>query len=116
LTYTDSKEIPHVNTSDPIEVFCQEAPEVASAFDGLIQSLVDTKGLDAKTKQLVYIGIKAAQGESTAIHYHVPMAKKLGATRAEIRDVILLTLTTSGLKGVTSCLPVALKAYDEAGA
>jgi alkylhydroperoxidase/carboxymuconolactone decarboxylase family protein YurZ len=44
---------------NPFEVFQKEAPEVAKAFDGLIQSLIHTKGLDAKTKQLVYIGIKA---------------------------------------------------------
>jgi alkylhydroperoxidase/carboxymuconolactone decarboxylase family protein YurZ len=69
--------------------------------------------LDGKTKQLLYIGIKAAEGDSTAIYYHVPMAKKLGAKREEIRDAILLTLSTSGLKGVATCLPVALKVFDE---
>jgi alkylhydroperoxidase/carboxymuconolactone decarboxylase family protein YurZ len=41
------------------------------------------------------------------------MAKKLGAKREEIRDAILLTLSTSGLKGVATCLPVALKVFDE---
>jgi alkylhydroperoxidase/carboxymuconolactone decarboxylase family protein YurZ len=99
---------------NPMEIFRQEAPEVAQAFDGLIDSLIYTKGLDAKTKQLVYIGMKAAEAHAESIKFHVPMAKKLGATRAEIIDVILLTLTVSGLKGVTSCLPIALKAYDEA--
>lgn len=98
---------------NPMDVFQKEAPEVAAAFDGLIQSLVQMKGLDVKTKQLIYIGMKAAQGDSMAVYYHVPMAKKLGATREEIRDTILLTLSTSGVKGVASCLPVALKVYDE---
>jgi AhpD family alkylhydroperoxidase len=98
---------------NPMDVFQRESPEVAKAFDGLIQSLVQMKGLDPKTKQLVYIGIKAAQGDSIAIQFHVPMAKKLGATREEIKDTILLTLSTSGLGGVVTCLPKALKAYDE---
>lgn len=102
-----------MNEENPTEVFKKEAPEVAAAFDGLIQSLIRMKGLDPKTKQLVYIGMKAAQGDSLAIQYHVSMAKSAGATREEIRDTILLTLSTSGLKGVASCLPVALKAYDE---
>jgi alkylhydroperoxidase/carboxymuconolactone decarboxylase family protein YurZ len=98
---------------NPMDVFQREAQEVAKAFDGLIQSLVQMKGLDLKTKQLVYIGIKAAQGDPIAIQFHVPMAKKLGATREEIKDTILLTLSTSGLGGVVACLPKALKAYDE---
>jgi len=98
---------------NPMDVFQKESPEVAAAFEGLIQSLVQMEGLDGKTKQLIYIGMKAAQGDSTAVYYHVPMAKKLGATREEIRDTILLTLSTSGVKGVASCLPVALKVYDE---
>ena len=97
---------------NPLEVFQKEAPEVAKAFDGLIESLKGTTGLDAKTKQLVYIGIKAALGDTMAIYYHVPMAKKLGATREEIKDAILVTLSVCGLKGVATCLPTALEAYD----
>lgn len=98
---------------NPLEVFQNEAPEVASAFNGLIEALKNTTGLDAKTKQLVYIGIKSALGDTTAIYYHVPMAKKLGATRDEIKDTILITLTVCGLKGVASCLPTALETYDK---
>ncbi|MFZ5597891.1 MAG: carboxymuconolactone decarboxylase family protein [Bacillota bacterium] len=102
-----------MNEQNPLEIFQQVAPEVASAFDGLIQSLIKMKGLDPKTKQLIYIGMKAATGDSLAVKYHVPMAKKFGATREEITDTILLTLSTSGLRGVSSCLPMALNAFDE---
>ncbi len=99
---------------NPLEIFQKEAPEVAKAFDGLIESLKATTGLDAKTKQLVYIGIKASMGDTTAVYYHVAMAKKLGATRDEIKDTILITLSVCGLKGVVTCLQPALNAYDEA--
>ena len=98
---------------NPIDIFQKEAPEVAKAFDGLITALKETKGLDAKTKQLVYIGIKSAMGDTTAIYYHVPMAKKLGTTREEVKDAILITLSVCGLKGVASCLPTALEVYDK---
>ena len=64
---------------NPLEVFQKEAPEVAEAFNGLIEALKSTKGLDSKTKQLVYIGIKSAMGDTTAIYYHVAMAKKLSS-------------------------------------
>ena len=99
---------------NPLEVFQNEAPVVASAFNGLVEALKNTSGLDAKTKQLVYIGIKSALGDTTAVYFHVPMAKKLGASREEIKDTILITLTVCGLKGVASCLPLALEVYDKA--
>jgi alkylhydroperoxidase/carboxymuconolactone decarboxylase family protein YurZ len=97
---------------NPFEVFKNEAPEVFGAFNGLVQSLINTKGLDQKTKQLIYIGMKACTGDNTAVKFHVPMAKQAGATREEIIDTILLTLTICGLKGVTGCLPIALDMYD----
>jgi alkylhydroperoxidase/carboxymuconolactone decarboxylase family protein YurZ len=43
----------------PMELFQKEAPEVAAAFNNLIMALVASKGLDQKTKQLIYIAMKA---------------------------------------------------------
>ena len=100
--------------TNPMDVFSKEAPEVAAAFSGLIQSLVRSPGLDEKTKHLVYLVIKAAAGDAGAVRYHVPMALQLGATRDEIKDVILLTLTTSGVRGVVTCLPLAMDLCDQA--
>ena len=94
-----------------MDVFQHEAPEVAKAFEGLIQSLVSTKGLDNKTKQLIYIALKTATSDKTALQFHVPMAKSLGATKEEVRDAILLTLTVSGITGVADCLPEAMYFY-----
>lgn len=98
---------------NPMEVFQKEAPEVAAAFNNLIQSLIASKGLDEKTKQLIYIAMKAAQGDETAVRFHVPMAKQLGATRQEVVDAILITLTVSGIKGVVSCLPGAIQYFEK---
>jgi len=83
-----------------LNAFQQEAPEVAKAFDVLVDALKSTTGLDSKTKQLIYIGIKSSTGDSTAVFFHVKMAKQLGATREEIKDTILITLTVCGLKGI----------------
>lgn len=65
----------------PMELFQKEAPEVAVAFNNLIMALVASKGLDQKTKQLIYIAMKAAMGDNMAVEAHVPMAKAAGATR-----------------------------------
>lgn len=99
---------------NPLECFREEAPEVAAAFDGLVQALAASPGLDSKTKHLVYIGIKASMGDAVAVKFHAPMAKHFGATRGEVRDAVLITLTTSGLQGVATCLEAALDAYDKA--
>jgi len=98
---------------NPIEIFQAEAPDVARAFDALIKAIVASKGLDEKTKQLIYIALKASNGDLMAVNAHVPMAKKLGATRAEVVDAILMTLTISGIRGVVSCLPEAVKHFED---
>ncbi|MGK7393886.1 MAG: carboxymuconolactone decarboxylase family protein [Candidatus Cyclobacteriaceae bacterium M3_2C_046] len=99
---------------NPIEVFQQEAPEVAEAYDGLIEALKNKQGLDPKTKQLLYIGMKVVLGDNLAVQFHIPMAKHLGASREEIKDTILMTLTVTGLKSVVDFLPDALSVYDQA--
>lgn len=97
---------------NPIVLFEQEAPEIASSFNALIQSIVASKGLDAKTKQLIYIALKAAEGDQVAVGFHTTMAKALGAVRAEVVDALLLTLTVCGIRGITTCLPEVVKAFQ----
>ena len=95
-----------------MEVFQKEAPDVAQAFNGLIQSLVARGGLDQKTKQLIYIAMKASTGDLVAVKAHVPMAKAAGASKEEVVDAILMTLTVSGIRGVVSCLPEAVGQFE----
>ncbi len=98
---------------NPMELFQKEAPEVAAAFNNLIMSIVASKGLDQKTKQLIYIAMKAAMGDEMAVKAHVPMAKAAGATRQEVIDAILMTLTVSGIRGVVHCLPEAVHQFEK---
>ncbi len=97
---------------NPMDIFQKEAPEVAKAFDGLISAIRNSKGLNEKTKQLIYIAMKATLGDHIAIKFHIPMAKKLGAKKEEVVDVILMTLTVAGIKPVLSVLPEAVKIYE----
>ena len=97
---------------NPLEVFKQEAPEIQEAYAGVINALISSNGLDAKTKQLVYIAMKVVTDDKNAVRFHVPMAKAAGATRDEIKEVILLSLTVNGLKGISNYLPDALAIYD----
>ncbi len=101
-----------MNTTNPMELFQAEAPEVAKAFNDLIGAIVASKGLDEKTKQLIYIAMKASNGDDTAVKFHAMMAKQLGATKAQVVDAILVSLTVSGIKGVVSCLPHVVALFD----
>lgn len=96
---------------NPFAVLKSEAPPVSEAFENLIRALSSTGSLDAKTRHLLYIGIKASQGDTGAVVAHTPMAKAAGASREEVRDAILMTLAVSGVQGITHTLVPALAAY-----
>jgi alkylhydroperoxidase/carboxymuconolactone decarboxylase family protein YurZ len=100
---------------NPMEIFRSEAPGVADAFNGLIKAIVAQEGLDQKTKQLIYIAMKASAGDAMAVRAHLPMAKEAGATREEVSGAILMTLTVSGVRGVVTCLPEAVRFFEQQG-
>ncbi|MCK9590719.1 MAG: carboxymuconolactone decarboxylase family protein [Methanoregula sp.] len=76
-------------------------------------SLVASKGLDAKTKQLIYLAMKVSMGDEMAVRAHVPMAKASGATKEEVVDAILMTLTVSGIRGNVTCLPETARQFEK---
>jgi alkylhydroperoxidase/carboxymuconolactone decarboxylase family protein YurZ len=100
-----------MQSKNPFAVLQKESPQVSEAFTNLIAA-VSAGGPDAKTRQLIFIGIKASLGDASAVAAHVPMAKNEGASREEILGAILMTLTVSGIQGITNCLIPALEAYE----
>lgn len=97
---------------NPLKTFVDEAPNVQKAYADFIQSLIAEEGLDNKTKQLIYIGMKMITDDERAVKMHVPMAKNAGATRDEVKTTVLLGLSVIGMKAVTKYLPLALESYD----
>lgn len=100
--------------NNPLEIFKQEAPEVQEAYAQVINSLVALKSLNNKTKQLIYIGMKVVADDKNAVFYHIPMAKAAGASRDEIKETIILSLTVTGLKSISTFLSLALEIFDNA--
>jgi alkylhydroperoxidase/carboxymuconolactone decarboxylase family protein YurZ len=96
------------------QIFQEESPEIAAAFNKLIETIAKPSVLDGKTKNLLYIAMKIVTDDVGAALIHVSFAKKLGTTREEIRETVLLTLTVVGLKGINTTLANALEAYDKA--
>jgi alkylhydroperoxidase/carboxymuconolactone decarboxylase family protein YurZ len=77
-------------------VFQQESQELAGAFNKLIEAIAKPSALDGKTKQLMYIAMKIVTDDVGAALAHVVFAKKMGASREEIRETVLLTLQLLG--------------------
>ena len=64
------------------------APDVMKAFGALAQAATAPKALDAKTKELIALGIGVAIRCDDCIGFHVKAAVQHGATREEILEVL----------------------------
>lgn len=99
--------------SSEFELFLNSCPEVGKAYLELFKSVTNSPALDKKTRQLILIGVMAAQNYQPGVRAHVPQAVKAGATRAEIIDAVLTTIPVAGINGVLGCLPAVLELTPE---
>ena len=77
----------------------------------VVEELDAASALDKKTGELAYLAVLASQRMESGIPFHVQLAKKAGASRAEIISAVLVGLPAVG-HGVTQVLPAALAAFD----
>jgi AhpD family alkylhydroperoxidase len=64
------------------------APDVMKAFSGIAQTALSPKALDAKTKELIALGIGIAIRCDDCIAFHIKAALERGATREEIGETL----------------------------
>jgi AhpD family alkylhydroperoxidase len=64
------------------------APDVMKAFSGVAQTALAPKALDAKTKELIALGIGIAIRCDDCIAFHIKAAVERGATREEISETL----------------------------
>jgi AhpD family alkylhydroperoxidase len=64
------------------------APEVMKAFAGIAQAATAAKALDAKTKELIALGIAVAVRCDDCIAFHVKAAVERGASREEVLETL----------------------------
>jgi AhpD family alkylhydroperoxidase len=67
------------------------APDVMKAFSGIAQTALAPKALDAKTKELIALGIGIAIRCDDCIAFHIKAAVERGATREECKPCIRST-------------------------
>ena len=64
------------------------APEVMKAFSSIAQAAAGAKALDAKTKELIALGIAVAVRCDDCIAFHAKAAVEQGASRAEVLETL----------------------------
>ena len=64
------------------------APEVMKAFGALAQAASAPKALDAKTKELLALGISVAMRCDDCVAFHVKAAIEHGASREEVLETL----------------------------
>jgi alkylhydroperoxidase/carboxymuconolactone decarboxylase family protein YurZ len=104
-----SNEFPKI--SGAFELFLKEAPAHAAVWMGCVDHLASASVLDEKCQHLAYLAVLAALRLEGGVPFHVQLAKRAGASRAEIVSAILVGLPAAG-NAVTQSLPAALAAYD----
>jgi alkylhydroperoxidase/carboxymuconolactone decarboxylase family protein YurZ len=79
-----------------VESFSASFPSVWQAFHKLGDECHGAGPLDDRVRRLVKVGIAAAAQSEGAVHSAVRRAKAVGVSAAEIRHVIILSITTIG--------------------
>lgn len=100
------------HVSDGFMTFMREGGAVSQAFMEMVTRASEASALGRKTDELAYIAVLAAVRMSGGMAFHVKSAKKLGATRDEVKSAVLVGLPAVGLQ-VLDSLPLALCSYDE---
>jgi AhpD family alkylhydroperoxidase len=63
-------------------------PEIMKAFSSIAQAATTSKALDAKTKELIALGIAVAVRCDDCIAFHIKAAVEQGATREEVFEAL----------------------------
>ncbi len=100
------------HVSNGFQVFMTESGPVGAAYMEAVSKISEASALDQKTAELAYISVLCAARMAGGLPFHVLSAKKLGATREEIKSAVLVGLPAVGL-AVIEALPIALASYDE---
>ncbi len=63
-------------------------PQVASAYESFTGQCLEAGELDAKTKQLVALGVALFANNEVCTYYHVQAARDLGASDLQIMETV----------------------------
>ena len=76
--------------------FMEGYPQIGAAYRAMGDAVADSGPLDAKTRELVKLGIAIGARLETGVRSHTRKALEAGATPEELRHAVLQALTTAG--------------------
>lgn len=93
----------------------KEIPGVMEGFSAMAQAATKDGVLDKKTKELVALALGVAAHCDGCIGFHTQALHKLGATRAEVSEVLGMAVYMGGGPSLMYAAE-ALSAFDQASA
>jgi len=81
----------------PFERFAKEFSKAHAAYERLGSACHTSGPLEAKTRELVQLGMAIGIRSEGAVHSHVKKALEAGVSPEEIRHAVLLGIPTIGL-------------------
>ena len=84
--------------------FQKEQPKVAAALEQLGAAAATAGPLDKKLVELIRLAIAVGAREEGAVHSHTRRALEAGASAAEIRHVVLLSITSIGFPNAMAAM------------
>ena len=76
------------------------------AFKEFVDSVYADTRLDAKTRELVFLGVQTALNFETGVRAHIPRAFAAGASRDEIVATMMVAVVNGGVGGALRFVPL----------
>jgi len=84
--------------------FLKSYPDVGAAYTALGEAVANAGPLDAKTRELIKIGVSVGARMESAVRSHTRRALDAGATAEEVRHAALQATTTVGFPSMMAGL------------
>ncbi len=94
----------------PYQQFRSDHADVYDAYEKLGEQAANAGPLDAKVRELIKLGMAAANGSESAVQSHTHRALESGATPQEIEHGILLGINTLGFSKMMAAMTWAQQA------
>ena len=101
-----------INMSAPLKELRSGAPDVMKGFSSVARAALEAKALDAKTKELIALGISVAIRCDACVAFHAQAAVQRGATRDEVLETMGMAIYMGAGPSVMYAAQ-ALEAFDQ---
>jgi 4-carboxymuconolactone decarboxylase len=90
-----------------------EHPEVYAAYEKLGENAAAAGPLDQKTRELIKLGMAAANKSESGVQSHTHRALEVGATPAEVEHALISGIATLGFSTMMAALTWAKSAIAD---